>query len=154
MCHWSRGQQIRYNIAQLEQWARDQKFQDEQTKVIETFEPLIQASQLLQARKDEGDVDAVAEMCSALKVSQIIKILNLYTPQNDFDERVMPQFMHLIQAKLKERQDKERDQQLTFLMDIKFTYAIKFPFRPSRIELEELEVPEIYNNLHKLLTRV
>merc|ERR1712223_797383 len=22
MCHWSRGMQIRYNIAQLEQWAR------------------------------------------------------------------------------------------------------------------------------------
>ena len=154
MCHWSRGMQIRYNIAQLEQWARDQKIQDEQTKVIETFEPLIQASQLLQARKDERDVDTVVELCSALKVSQIIKILNLYTPHDDFEERVTPQFVRLIQAKLKERQDKENEQQITLLMDTKFSYAVKFPFSPSKIQLEELEVPEIYNNLHNLLTRV
>ncbi len=52
MCHWSRGMQIRYNLAQVEQWARDQKVHDEQTKVIEALAPIVQASQLLQVRKD------------------------------------------------------------------------------------------------------
>ena len=51
MCHWSRGMQIRYNVAQLEQWARDQKVHDEQTKVIDSMAPIVQASQLLQVRK-------------------------------------------------------------------------------------------------------
>jgi myosin-5 len=48
MCHWSRGMQIRYNVAQLEQWARDQKVHDEQTKVVDALLPVVQASQLLQ----------------------------------------------------------------------------------------------------------
>jgi len=50
MCHWSRGMQIRYNVAQLEQWARDSKVHDEQIKVIEALAPIVQASQLLQVR--------------------------------------------------------------------------------------------------------
>merc|ERR1712106_656477 len=39
MCHWSRGMQIRYNIAQLEQWARDQNLEDTGSKVIDTLLP-------------------------------------------------------------------------------------------------------------------
>ena len=42
MCHWSRGMQIRYNVAQLEQWARDQNLEDNGTKVIDTLMPIIQ----------------------------------------------------------------------------------------------------------------
>ena len=38
----------RYNVAQLEQWARDQKVHDEQTRVIDALAPIVQASQLLQ----------------------------------------------------------------------------------------------------------
>ena len=48
MCHWSRGMQIRYNVAQLEQWARDQKVHDDHSKVIDALTPIVQASQLLQ----------------------------------------------------------------------------------------------------------
>lgn len=48
LCHWSRGMQIRYNIAQLEQWARDQKIHDEKSQVINALAPIVQASQLLQ----------------------------------------------------------------------------------------------------------
>ena len=41
---------------------------------------LPQATQLLQARKSEDDVIGICDMCDKLRVSQIIKILNLYTP--------------------------------------------------------------------------
>ena len=34
----------RYNVAQLEQWARDQKIEDTGTKVIDTLLPIIQVS--------------------------------------------------------------------------------------------------------------
>jgi myosin-5 len=49
MCHWSRGMQIRYNVAQLEQWARDEKIHDQdRSPALDALNPIIQASQLLQ----------------------------------------------------------------------------------------------------------
>lgn len=41
---------------------------------------------------------------------QIIKILNLYTPADDFEERVPITFIHKIQAKLQERAEGEQAQ--------------------------------------------
>ena len=114
MCHWSRGMQIRYNVAQLEQWARDQKVHSEQINVIESLTHIVQASQLLQARKSEDDVPSICDMTSKLKVSQIIKILNLYTPADEFEERVTPAFVRKIQAKLQERQAQEIQEQVKF----------------------------------------
>ena len=93
-------------------------------------------------------------MCDQLKVSQIIKILNLYTPADEFEERVTPSFVRKIQARLQERAAVENAEQTTLLMDTKFCFAIKFPFHPSSIQLEELDIPDFYNNLHKLLKKV
>lgn len=39
-------------------------------------------------------------------------------------------------------------------MDTKFTFAVKFPFYPSTIQLEELEIPEFYNNLQAMLKKI
>eukprot|EP00095_Tigriopus_kingsejongensis_P008891 maker-scaffold566_size135349-snap-gene-0.26 protein:Tk08891 transcript:maker-scaffold566_size135349-snap-gene-0.26-mRNA-1 annotation:"myosin va" len=154
LCHWSKGMQIRYNLAQLEQWARDQKVLDDQTKAPDALAPIIQASQLLQARKTDEDVVIICDMCSALKVCQITKILNLYTPADEYEEKVTPSFVRKIQAKLQDRALQESQQQATLLMDTKFSFAVRFPFNPSRIQLEELEIPESYNNLHNLLKKV
>ena len=41
----------RYNVAQLEQWARDQMLEDSGNKVIDPLLPVIQATQLLQVIK-------------------------------------------------------------------------------------------------------
>ncbi len=156
MCHWSRGMQIRYNVAQLEQWARDKKVhdQDRSGQVIDSLSPIIQASQLLQAPKKDSDVQAICDMCDALKVSQIIKILNLYTPADEYEDKVTPSFVRKIQAKLADRAAKENEQGVTLLMDHKFQFAVKFPFCPSTIQLEELDIPECYNNLPNLVTRM
>ena len=172
MCHWSRGMQIRsvsasshlylaftlllsrYNIAQLEQWARDQNLEDNGTKVIDTLLPVIQATQLLQARKSEEDVPGICDMCDKLRVSQIIKILNLYTPADEFEERVSPAFVRKIQAKLQERSMEEAKNQVTLLMDTKFSFAVRFPFNPSNINLAELEIPDLYANLNSMIRKV
>jgi len=154
MCHWSRGMQIRYNIAQLEQWARDQNLEDNGTKVIDTLLPVIQATQLLQARKSEEDVPGICEMCDKLRVSQIIKILNLYTPADEFEERVSPAFVRKIQNKLQERSMEEAKNQVTLLMDTKFSFAVRFPFNPSNINLAELEIPDLYNSLNSMIRKV
>lgn len=62
---------------------------------------------LLQARKSDEDVQAICDMCDALKVTQIIKILNLYTPADEFEERVSPSFVRKIQQLLQEKSAKE-----------------------------------------------
>merc|ERR1712223_1723769 len=154
LCHWSRGMQIRYNIAQLEQWARDQKVHDDRSPIIDALSPIVQASQLLQARKSDEDVQKICDMCDELKVSQIIKILNLYTPANEFEERVSPAFVRKIQNKLQERSMEEAKNQLTLLMDTKFSFAVRFPFNPSNINLAELEIPDLYNSLNSMIRKV
>ncbi len=70
---------------------------------------------------------------------QIIKILNLYTPVNEFEERVPISFIRKIQEKLSSRQNPSQTQGL--LMDTKFVYAVTFPFNPSTLGLESITAP-------------
>ncbi|XP_044003935.1 unconventional myosin-Va isoform X2 [Aphidius gifuensis] len=135
LCHWTKGMQIRYNLSHLEQWARNQNL----SPAAEALQPIIQAAQLLQARKTDEDVNSVCEMCNKLSANQIIKILNLYTPADDFETRVPVSFIKKVQAKLDQRQ--ENNDQL--LMDLKYSYPIRFPFNPSNIRLEDIEIPEV-----------
>uniref|UniRef100_A0A671RS76 Unconventional myosin-Va-like n=1 Tax=Sinocyclocheilus anshuiensis TaxID=1608454 RepID=A0A671RS76_9TELE len=96
MCSWSKGMQIRYNVSQLEEWLRDKNLMTCGAK--ETLEPLIQAAQLLQVKKKtDEDAEAICSMCNGLSTAQIVKVLNLYTPVNAFEERVSVQFIRTIQ---------------------------------------------------------
>ncbi|XP_052787158.1 unconventional myosin-Va-like isoform X2 [Mya arenaria] len=146
MCNWSKGMQIRYNLSHMEQWLRDNKLQE--SGAGSSLEPIVQASQLLQARKTDADVDSVCDMCSKLTVPQIVKILNLYTPVDEFEERVPISFIRKIQQKLKERVNTDN----SLLMDLKFSYSVTFPFTPSKIILETIEVPEQLH-INKLVSR-
>uniref|UniRef100_A0ABD2WEW9 Unconventional myosin-Va n=1 Tax=Trichogramma kaykai TaxID=54128 RepID=A0ABD2WEW9_9HYME len=137
LCHWTKGMQIRYNLSHLEQWARDYRL----VPATDALQPIVQAAQLLQARKRDEDVDAVCDMCSCLSANQIVKILNLYTPADEFETRVPQSFINRVQIKLQER--KEHSDQL--LMDLKFAYPIRFPYHPSNIRLEDIEIPEVLN---------
>lgn len=67
------------------------------------MQPIIQASHLLQARKTDDDVDSVCDMCNVLTPLQICKILNLYTPVDDFEQRVPVSFIRKVQAKLQDK---------------------------------------------------
>ena len=71
-----------------------------------------------QARKSDEDVQAICDMCVNLKVSQIIKLLNLYTPADEFEERVSPSFVRKIQAKLQDRAAKESEQQVRIYQEL------------------------------------
>ena len=59
----------RYNLSHLEQWLRDSKLQESGAGTA--LEPIVQASQLLQARKTEADVESVCDMCSKLTIPQV-----------------------------------------------------------------------------------
>ncbi|KAL0276825.1 UNVERIFIED_CONTAM: hypothetical protein PYX00_004309 [Menopon gallinae] len=140
LCHWTKGIQIRYNLSHLEQWARDQKLSD--AGIIETLHPIIQASHLLQARKTEEDVKSLCDMCDKLTVQRIVKLLHLYTPADEFEDKVTVSFLRKIQAELKSRA-KPGQQDAPLLMDTKLIFPVRFPFNPSKIRLEDIEIPEV-----------
>ncbi|XP_026565391.1 unconventional myosin-Va isoform X1 [Pseudonaja textilis] len=135
MCSWSKGMQIRYNVSQLEEWLRDKNLMTSGAK--ETLEPLIQAAQLLQVKKKtEEDAGAICSMCHALTTAQIVKVLNLYTPVNEFEERVSVSFIRTIQLRMRDRKDSPQ-----LLMDAKHIFPVTFPFSPSSLALETIQIP-------------
>ncbi|XP_056112684.1 unconventional myosin-Va isoform X5 [Rhinichthys klamathensis goyatoka] len=146
MCSWSKGMQIRYNVSQLEEWLRDKNLMTCGAK--ETLEPLIQAAQLLQVKKKtDEDAEAICSMCNALSTAQIVKVLNLYTPVNAFEERVSVLFIRTIQTRLRDRKESPQ-----LLMDTKVIYPVTFPFNPSSLALETIQIPGSLNLA--FLTRV
>nr|XP_043886357.1 unconventional myosin-Va isoform X2 [Solea senegalensis] len=139
MCSWSKGMQIRYNVSQLEEWLRDKGLMVCGAK--ETLEPLIQAAQLLQVKKKtDEDAEAICSMCQALTTAQIVKVLNLYTPVNEFEERVSVAFIRTIQTRLRDRCESPQ-----LLMDTKVIYPVTFPFNPSSLALETVQIPGSLN---------
>ncbi|CAG7709106.1 unnamed protein product [Allacma fusca] len=151
LCHWSKGMQIRYNISILEEWCREKKMSLE---VVSSLQPIIQASQLLQARKTEKDVNSLCEMCDKLTINQVIKLLNLYTPADEYEERLPISLIRQVQNRLQELRKSGSDflpypgTGTNLLMDTKYSFAVKFPFNPSNIRLEDIEIPEAFNINH------
>ncbi|XP_076020417.1 unconventional myosin-Vb isoform X2 [Genypterus blacodes] len=135
ICSWSTGMQLRYNTSQMEEWLRGNNLT--QSKAAVTLEPIIQAAQLLQVKKKTSqDAEAICSLCTALTMQQIVKILNLYTPLNEFEERVTVSFIRNIQNILQERNDPAQ-----LLMDTKHMFPVLFPFTPSALSLETLHIP-------------
>uniref|UniRef100_A0A669CRM2 Myosin VAb n=1 Tax=Oreochromis niloticus TaxID=8128 RepID=A0A669CRM2_ORENI len=139
MCSWGKGLQIRYNVWQLEEWLAERELTDCGAK--ETLEPLIQAAQLLQIKKKtEADAQAICNMCTALTTAQIVKVLTLYTPVIDFEERVSPSFITTIKNLLKDRAESS-----TLMMDAKKIFTVTLPFTPSSVALDTIQIPSSLN---------
>ncbi|XP_034540963.1 unconventional myosin-Va-like isoform X2 [Notolabrus celidotus] len=139
MCSWSKGLQIRYNIWQLEEWLAERELMDCGAK--ETLESLVQAAQLLQIKKkNEKDANAICEMCTALTTAQIVKVLTLYTPVIEFEERVSTSFIAIIRNFLRDREESS-----TLMMDAKKIFSITLPFSPSSVALETIQIPVSLN---------
>ncbi|XP_010585037.2 unconventional myosin-Vb [Loxodonta africana] len=135
VCSWSTGMQLRYNISQLEEWLRGRNLH--QSGAVQTMEPLIQAAQLLQLKKKTPeDAEAICSLCTSLSTQQIVKILNLYTPLNEFEERVTVAFIRTIQAQLQERNDPQQ-----LLLDFKHMFPVLFPFNPSSLTMDSIHIP-------------
>ncbi|KAM4706763.1 unconventional myosin-Vb-like [Discoglossus pictus] len=142
VCCWSRGVQIRYNICQVEEWLRGRGLHT--AWMMKPLEPLVQASQLLQVKKQtEDDAQAVCSMCTELSSAQVVKILGLYTPLNDFEERVPPSFIRSVQGRLKGRTGSQTTSQ--FLVDVNAFLPARFPYTRSGVCLNKLCLPDNVN---------
>uniref|UniRef100_A0A8C2U6T5 Myosin VC n=1 Tax=Coturnix japonica TaxID=93934 RepID=A0A8C2U6T5_COTJA len=138
MCSCRKGMQIRCNISYLEEWLKDKNLQSSNAK--ETLEPLSQAAWLLQVKKiTDDDAKEICEHCTSLSTVQIVKILNSYTPIDDFEKRVTPSFVRKVQAMLNNREDGPQ-----LMLDTKYHFQVMFPFTPSPHALEMIQVPSSF----------
>uniref|UniRef100_A0A8C4VAV9 Myosin VC n=1 Tax=Falco tinnunculus TaxID=100819 RepID=A0A8C4VAV9_FALTI len=138
MCSCRKGMQIRCNISYLEEWLKDKNLQSSNAK--ETLEPLSQAAWLLQVKKiTDDDAKEICEHCTSLSTVQIVKILNSYTPIDDFEKRVTPSFVRKVQAMLNNREDVPQ-----LMLDTKYLFQVTFPFTPSAHALETIQVPSSF----------
>jgi myosin V len=151
MCHWNKGVELRYSISLLEQWIRDSKLQD--SNAAENLEIVIQASQLLQARKTEKDIKSICEMCNSLTIAQIQRILYMYTPIEAYEEKCSRSFIEKVTQELKEKRlqlynegsDKMQAMQQVLIIETQRPLSVHIPFNPSSIGLETIEINEQMN---------
>ncbi|KAM9313263.1 unconventional myosin-Vc [Gastrophryne carolinensis] len=135
MCSCRKGMQIRCNISYLEEWLQGKNLQGSSAK--ETLEPLSQAAWLLQVKKiKDEDAKEICERCTALSTVQVVKILNSYTPIDDFEKRVTPSFVRKVQSMLSSRDDGSQ-----LMLDTKYLFQVTFPFSPSPHALEMIQIP-------------
>uniref|UniRef100_A0A8D3BPZ7 Myosin VC n=1 Tax=Scophthalmus maximus TaxID=52904 RepID=A0A8D3BPZ7_SCOMX len=146
MCSCRKGMQIRCNISYLEEWLKEKELQS--FSVIDTLRPLSQAAWLLQVNKStDEDAKEITDKCTELNSVQIVKILNSYTPIDDFEKRVTSSFVRKVQSLLQ-----DRDGSTQLMLDTDYRFQVTFPFCPSSQALELLQVP---NSLHLgFLTRI
>ncbi|XP_026539902.1 unconventional myosin-Vc isoform X2 [Notechis scutatus] len=138
MCSCRKGMQIRCNISYLEEWLKEKNLQSSSFK--ETLEPLAQAAWLLQVKKiTEEDAKGISENCTTLSAMQIVKILNSYTPIDDFEKRIAPSFVRKVQGMLNNRQNSTQ-----LMLDTKYLFQVTFPFTPSPHPLEMIEIPSSF----------
>ncbi|XP_072450167.1 unconventional myosin-Vb-like [Chiloscyllium punctatum] len=136
VCSFSNGVQIRNNVTHLIEWLRGKNLL--QSGALEILEPLIQATQLLQLNKTtDEDAETICSMCTALSKAQIVKILTLYTPMNEFEERVTIAFIKNIQDRLAGGSPSRR-----LLMELKHVFAVNFPIIPSPVNLDKIKIPK------------
>ncbi|XP_030629185.1 unconventional myosin-Vc [Chanos chanos] len=135
LCSCRKGMQIRCNISYLEEWLREKGLQN--CAAMETLQPLSQVAWLLQVSKStDDDAAEIQRSCPELSPVQIVKILQSYTPIDDFEKRVPAAFVRKVQGLL---QDREGSSQL--MMDTEYRFQVTFPFSPSPHALEQLQVP-------------
>ncbi|XP_053175662.1 unconventional myosin-Vc [Scomber japonicus] len=146
MCSCRKGMQIRCNISYLEEWLKEKDLQS--SNAIDTLKPLSQAAWLLQVNKStDEDAKEITEKCTELNPVQIVKILNSYTPIDDFEKRVASSFVRKVQSLLQ-----DRDGSTQLMLDTDYRFQVMFPFCSSSQALELLQLP---SSLHLgFLTRV
>ncbi|KAF7656344.1 hypothetical protein LDENG_00042780 [Lucifuga dentata] len=146
MCSCRKGMQIRCNISYLEEWLKEKELQG--SNAIDTLRPLSQAAWLLQVNKStDDDAKEISDKCTELNSVQIVKILNSYTPIDDFEKRVPSSFVRKVQSLLQEREGSTQ-----LMLDADYRFQVTFPFCASSQALELLQVP---NSLHLgFLTRI
>lgn len=103
LCQFTKAMQISFNLSCLVQWCRE-RFLIHWREIVAQLDPITQATKLLQTRKSSDDMKTIDEVCSKLRPSQIIKILNLYS--SSYEEKIKTEFIHELEEYLIESRKK------------------------------------------------
>ncbi|VDM97889.1 unnamed protein product [Thelazia callipaeda] len=143
LCNFEKAIQIKHNVTEVQSWLSANGLSAHR----ETLEPLVQASHLLQSKKDESNLDTLCgEMTSRLKPKQVIAILQHYTPTDGFEERrLSSDFLIKISEKLNARTRQnggtEADINMLIMMGTYLTPFNSEPFVYSDFNLQTLSLP-------------
>ncbi|GMR57971.1 hypothetical protein PMAYCL1PPCAC_28166 [Pristionchus mayeri] len=149
LCNFEKAIQIKHNVTEVQSWLHSKGLGEHRVEL----EPLVQASHLLQSKKDEANIDTLCgEMTSKLKPRQVVAILQHYSPSDGFEERCLDaEFLVKVQKKLNERNEPDPDSLIMM-----GTYLKPFDTRPfvySDFQLETLALPSCLhlNQVSRLL---
>jgi len=128
--------QIRFNVTQIEDWLRTMYALNEQVKMLRNeMEPLVHASQLLQLKKqDENDAKEICSMCTSLNSLQIVKLLQMVTPTNDYEPKVSMKFVRLVQSILNKNKKNKGNVKLLQDTSLRLQTSLN-KFHPSPVDL-------------------
>ncbi|KAF8384625.1 hum-2 [Pristionchus pacificus] len=137
LCNFEKAIQIKHNVTEVQSWLHSKGLGEHRAEL----EPLVQASHLLQSKKDEANIDTLCgEMTSKLKPRQVVAILQHYAPSDGFEERCLDaDFLVKVQKKLNERNEPDPDSLIMM-----GTYLKPFDSRAfvySEFQLESLALP-------------
>ncbi|XP_003391776.2 PREDICTED: unconventional myosin-Vb-like [Amphimedon queenslandica] len=146
LCHWTSGMQIRYNLNVLEEWLREHKL----TCVVDTLQPIVQASKLLQMKKEtQDDARCISEFCANLNTQQIQKILRMYTPSIESESRVPLSVIQFVGQC--HRQDHRFGSETENLMiDSRYQFPVSIPYSPTLFNFAAIDVPKQLDFLIKI----
>ncbi|KRZ09253.1 Unconventional myosin-Va, partial [Trichinella zimbabwensis] len=130
---------FRHNVCVLIRWF--EKHQFVQSGMI--LQPLLQVANLLQARKTVADIQGFNEICSTLKVSQIINVLRHYSPVADYEPKVSASFICNVKQKLLAlRKQTETGNEPTIIPENYLNANDLLDFEPCDVDLKTAEIPK------------
>ncbi|KRX16530.1 Unconventional myosin-Va [Trichinella nelsoni] len=138
LCNLRSGVRIKHNVCILVQWFKKHQFV--QIEII--LQPLLQVANLLQARKTDADIQGFNEICSSLKVSQIINVLRHYSPIGDYEPKVSASFICNVKQKLLAlRKETETGNEPTIIPENYLNANDLLNFEPCDVDLKTVEIP-------------
>ena len=69
---------------------------------------------------------------------QVQKILTMYTPANEYEPRVPGKVIRAVVSKA----TKQNPDSSTLMMNIQFSSPVNFPFTPSAVQFEKIQIPD------------
>ncbi|KAM3716733.1 Unconventional myosin-Va [Dirofilaria immitis] len=143
LCNFEKAIQIKHNVIEVQSWLSTNGL----SGYRETLEPLVQASHLLQSKKDESNLDTLCgAMTSKLKPKQVIAILQHYAPTESFEgRRLSSDFLikvsERLNARIRANGGTGADINILIMMGTYLTPFNSEPFAYSDFNLEALSLP-------------
>jgi len=137
LCTFEKAIQIKHNVTEIKDWFCHHDLRT----CADLLEPLVQASHLMQSRKDEANLETLCgDLTSKLTSTQIVSILQHYTPPAGFEEATIDSdFIALISERLNQRVSTNAADS-----SVDETYLTRFdttPFVYSDFQLDTLVLP-------------